>query len=170
MFFPAFLISMMIAFRSFLLLIFWRPPSRINFYNNWLAWSLIVNISELYNNIPCNNENKPHRVNQTFATDGSDNVISITLRQVHSLPTFLNKSATPQSSKLANCPHEAGCIPFQTYSTFKIVEVPGIKHATSWLVIRHTDFSANEVVIITQINFWKYLSYKTYNFILLFYE
>ena len=36
--------------------------------------------------------------------------------------------------------------PFYTHVTFKSVEVPGIEPATSWLVVRDADLSANVAV------------------------
>ena len=45
--------------------------------------------------------------------------------------------------------------PIQPKSTFKIVEVPGIESATSSLVVRHADHSANE-----EINRIKKITYE----------
>ena len=37
---------------------------------------------------------------------------------------------------LCNCSYEAGWVPFQTYSKFTIMEVPGIETVTPWSVVR----------------------------------
>ena len=69
-----------------------------------------------------------------------DGIMWLALRSLkHSNNDFLD-----QIRYLSNSyPHEARWIPFLTYYTFKIVEVPEIEPAILWFGIRNPDNSAN---------------------------
>ena len=82
-------------------------------------------------------------------TGRRDNVTSITLRQVYLMSTFLIRFATSQSSSY-HFSLRLWVDPV-SFSTFKIVKIPGIELPTSWLLVTHANHSTNEAVILLQV-------------------
>jgi hypothetical protein len=78
---------------------------------------------------------EPHPPTDREIPARRDNLTSTTLRQSPSILTFLIRYAISHSSGHPTVLDEAGRSPFQTQSIFKTVEVPGIKLATSWIII-----------------------------------
>ena len=72
-----------------------------------------------------------------------DNVISITLRRLI-MSTFLIRSATSQSSSHPIVLMRLGGPRSRHNPKFKIVEVPEIKPAIFWAVVRHAEPYTNQ--------------------------